>query len=270
MVMEFSYNDVLEHVELNNMLLAAKGCGVIYGLDVSERGAGANMSVDVAMGSCIVDYVSYYEASTVNVAISAAHATLARKDIIVYDTSAGNPAAVTGTAASTPVPPDIPNGDILLALIDVPATDTTISSGQITDKIILTTEIGYAYSASDTSLKSDDTEETSASATYVKLKEIDVVSGLIDDESTLRIKFDMHGDSSSFYVYGRIYRNGVAVGTEQTEMLGYDTKSEDIAGWSSDDHIQLYVHRGSAGLVSIRNFWIYGTSGVVDTRTYTW
>ncbi len=143
MAMEFLYNDVLEHVELNNMLLAAKGWGVLSGLAVSERAAGANMSVDVASGSCFVDDTKYTESSTTNVVISAAHATLARKDIITYDTSAGNPAAVTGTAASTPVPPDIPSGDILFALVDVPAADTAITNSQITDKIILVVQSGF-------------------------------------------------------------------------------------------------------------------------------
>ena len=143
MAMEYSYNQILEHVELNNMILGAKGWGVISGLGVTQRAAGANMSVDVAAGTCYVNSVLYTESSVVNVVIAAADATNPRKDLIVYDTSAGNPAAVTGTPAAIPIPPDIPSGDILLALVDVAANDTTIDTADITDKIIIVERHGW-------------------------------------------------------------------------------------------------------------------------------
>ena len=201
MAMEFSYNDVLEHVELNNMLLAAKGWGVLSGLAVSERGAGANMSVDVASGSCFVDDTKYTESSTTNVVISAAHATLARKDIITYDTSAGNPAAVTGTAASTPVPPDIPSGDILLALVNVPAADTAITNSQIIDKIILVSPAGYIVDGTQVYNTTSPTTWTDLDlSSYVGTRRV-VVFLRVNAGGTLLLGFRENGISLSNYFF---------------------------------------------------------------------
>ena len=203
MAMSFSYNDVLEHVELNNMILAAKGWGVLSGLDVSERGAGANMSVDVAAGSCFVNDTKYTEASLINVAISAAHATLARKDIITYDTSASNPAAVAGSPSSTPQPPNIPSGDILLAMVDIPAADTTISNSQITDEIITIVRRGWivdgslvlSSTASPTTWTDLDLSSyvgSNEALVFLKLENTDTIGA-----ST--IAFRQNGDTDDFY-----------------------------------------------------------------------
>lgn len=131
--MEKSYDDVIEHVDMNALSAGMEGNGIWTGLAVSERGAGANMSVDVALGDCRVGGTNYSEAGVTNVVITAAHATLNRRDIIVYDTSGGIPAVVDGTAASEPYPPDIPSGDILLATIYVDAAVTTIVNADIMD-----------------------------------------------------------------------------------------------------------------------------------------
>jgi len=131
--MSYAYNDPLHHVIGNALNDGCKNWGVVSGLAVSERAAGANMSVDVALGVCFVDGVEYTESGITNVVITAADGTNPRKDLIVYDTSGGTPAVVTGTPAATAIPPDIPSGDILLAVVDVPALDTTITNDQIYD-----------------------------------------------------------------------------------------------------------------------------------------
>jgi hypothetical protein len=136
MVMEFAYNDILENVQVNNIILAAAGDGVISGLDVSERGAGVNMSVDVAAGSALIGGTTYTESSVVNLVISAADATHARKDLVIYDVATTNPLVVTGTPATPPIPPDITAGDILLAIVNVAANETEITNGEITDCIV--------------------------------------------------------------------------------------------------------------------------------------
>lgn len=118
---------------------------------VTERAAGANMSVDVATGGAMVGGTEsatqgeYYifSTATINVAITAANATNPRKDIIgirVRDSEysgATNDAAVTvitGTAAASPAEPTLPANFLSLALVDVPAADTAIGSAQITDR----------------------------------------------------------------------------------------------------------------------------------------
>lgn len=122
--------------ELKKFKAGIQGDGVISGLAVSQKGAGANQSVDVASGSCYIGGTKYTEGSTVNVALDAAHGTYARWDIITYDASAGNPSKVTGTAIAIPTIPDVPSGDIILALVLRAANDNVVSDAEITDKRI--------------------------------------------------------------------------------------------------------------------------------------
>jgi len=113
-----------EHTDIAALIGGVNGDGVVSGLGVSESVTPA-MTVLVASGSCEVGDVRYTEGSSQNLNISNGDATHPRKDIVVYDTSAGNPAVVEGTPAAAPIPPDIPSGDIYLALIHVAANETT-------------------------------------------------------------------------------------------------------------------------------------------------
>ncbi|MEA3324262.1 MAG: hypothetical protein U9Q37_03870 [Euryarchaeota archaeon] len=275
MAIDFSAGDVLEHVQLNNMVLAANGWGVLDGLAVSQRSAGATMGVDVASGNAFIDDAKYYEASTVQLSIDAAHATLYRKDLITYDPTTSNPVVTKGTdhagGTSDPIyPPDIPSGDILLAIVDVDANTSTIVDADIHDgRIFVTREVAIGVSASDTIRASDDTEETIDWTTYTKIKELTVASFI--KSGTLRIKFDLRGNANGGTNYGRIYRNGAAVGTERTAGGGaYNTHSEDIAGWSSYDTIELQV-KYDVFKGNVKNFRVYCDQTVIDPRgTDTW
>ena len=74
------------------------------------------------------------------------------------------------------------------------------------------------------------------------------VEAYIAQSGELRIKFLMKSENSGITVYGRIYRNGVAVGAEQsTSSEGYTEFSEDISGWSPGDMCQLYVKTPTLG-----------------------
>jgi hypothetical protein len=87
----------------------------------------------------------------------------------------------------------------------------------------------------------------------------------------LRIKFDIKTTNNAVPVYGRIYRNGVAVGTQrETYSTSYDPYSEDISGWSAGDLIQLYTYSGDAGVVDVyvQNFRVYGDMDVKSV--YNW
>jgi len=90
---------------------------------------------------------------------------------------------------------------------------------------------------------------------WTKKKEIKIPHG-----GTLRIKFDLHGTSGGEYcVRGKIYRNGVAVGTEREQCAdSWQTFSEDISGWSAGDLAQLYIQTdGNYTGLEWRNFRIY-------------
>jgi len=121
---------------------------------VTQRGAGANMSVDVAAGSGAVpateaSNTGVYLAespSTTNVVISAADGTNARIDLIVVrikdqDFASGSPSTntatievVTGTPAASPAVPTIPANCLLLARVDVAAAVASITNANITDR----------------------------------------------------------------------------------------------------------------------------------------
>lgn len=128
--------------------------GTIAGTDlaVTQRGAGANMSVDVAAGRCVVTgtdatgqgkYLCWSDAVT-NVTIATAPGTgLSRIDLIVAQVRDGNQnagpnndwiiTAIAGTASSSPSAPSAPPSSFVLAHVAVGANVTSIVTANITD-----------------------------------------------------------------------------------------------------------------------------------------
>lgn len=92
-------------------------------------------------------------------------------------------------------------------------------------------------------------------ATYVIQKTITLTNGLL---GSARFLFDLQSDDDTYAVKGQIYRNGVALGTEQTSTDAYVTKSEDITqDWQPGDTCELWVvASGTTQSASIRNFRI--------------
>ena len=119
-------------------------------MKVTQSGT-PGMSVVVARGGVYIKgddatdqglYFQYNDAD-VTLTVPAAHATLARKDIVVchvYDNfhgQAGDTAIleyIAGTAAGSPAEPTLPATAYKLATVDVPAADTSITNSQITDR----------------------------------------------------------------------------------------------------------------------------------------
>ena len=270
MVLSFANGDVFYHTRLNNMVGAAKDNGVLSGLDITAQTT-PSLTLDVAAGQCHVDNETYVESAPTTVVVGTGHATLPRLDIVCYDTSAGAAAVTAGTAASTPQPPDIPAGDILLALISIPALDTTISNDQITDEIILVRPVGFVYVSSSNVITSLDGEELHNNTTYTKEKEFDPIpDDIFSNESELSIMFTLKSQAGFVTVYGRIYRNGVAVGTEQsTTNTNYVPYYETISGWSAGDLIQLYTRTTNGSYsVYVDNFRVRGDPGFKSV--YSW
>lgn len=119
-------------------------------LKVQAKGT-PNMSVDVLAGHGWIDGTEganqgtyhVYNDATKNLVISAAHATLARKDLVVAKVqdaaysgavNAWSLAVVTGTPASPALEPAVPANAIVLALVDVAALAASIVNGNITDR----------------------------------------------------------------------------------------------------------------------------------------
>jgi len=121
-------------------------------LQVTERAAGANDTVDVAAGAAIItgddeaNQGKYYVRNTavVNVAFTPAPGSDERIDLLVLQVndptaggSAGNNAVfevITGTVAVSAVAPAVPDTAIPLAEVLRLSTDTTITTARITDR----------------------------------------------------------------------------------------------------------------------------------------
>jgi hypothetical protein len=113
--------------------------------------------------------------------------------------------------------------------------------------------VGSYVIVSDTVYLSADTERSTTSISYVKVKEIRVAYN-----GVYRVKFDLKSSLDYIACYGRIYKNGVAVGTEQTNVsLSYITYSEDLV-FTPGDLVQLYYYHTS-GTAYTRNFRLCGT-----------
>ena len=112
---------------------------------------------------------------------------------------------------------------------------------------------------------SNDTERYTAlgQATYAKVKEC----LLNADLPACGISFDvkMYQECGAYWEgYARIYKNGVAIGTEwMTTSEAYATKSQSFSGFESGDLIQIYAYVSSepAGCyrVYVRNMRFYYT-----------
>lgn len=123
---------------------------------VSQRAAGANMSVDVNNGGTAfiegteATNQGYYsclgDASAVNLTIGASSPSLSRIDIVVAQvedsfysgsTDAWSLAVVAGTPASSPVAPSAPDNSIVLAEVLIGVSVTSIVDANITDKRVI-------------------------------------------------------------------------------------------------------------------------------------
>lgn len=134
------------------LIEAAFSEGVLQGFAVAQRGAGANNSVDVALGIAVVagddqaDQGRYLVRSTAveNVALSAPPGANARIDLIVLqirDPNAGGDdgfdavlQVVEGVASGSPAVPATPASAIVLARVLRTAGDTSVTNAMITDR----------------------------------------------------------------------------------------------------------------------------------------
>ena len=110
-------------------------------------------------------------------------------------------------------------------------------------------------------IASADTERDTNSYSYTKLKDIDVlVTG------TVSVYFELKKSIGVGLSYGRIYKNGIAVGTERSASSSeYVSYSEDIAV-TSGDNLQLYAKVNvSYATVSVRYFRITGNHSRLAT-----
>lgn len=109
--------------------------------------------------------------------------------------------------------------------------------------------------ASATLRHSHDAETNGLETVYTKRKTMTFANGI---SGTLRVSFDMHATNPAFIVYARVYKNGVAIGTEQSDVTGgYVTKTEDInvGVLAPNDTLELWAYTtDAANGCWLRNF----------------
>lgn len=107
---------------------------VVNGCAVTAQGA-PDMTVAVAVGfACSAG--KFFTITAGNVTVTAADGTNPRLDLIVVN-NAGTKAIRTGTPGANPKPAARSANDVVLAVVYVPAADTTIAANQITDLRII-------------------------------------------------------------------------------------------------------------------------------------
>lgn len=163
--------------------------------EVTQRAAGANLSVDVACntGHVIVQgdtvtnqglYVVRSHTAAANLDIATAHATNPRVDSVIvqieddeHDSSGNTRAQVkvlTGTATSGATldnrtgAASLPSSALLLADVHVPATDTTISNSQIRDRRKWALGVNFMVRKTDGDLTTTNTTLTAVHSTFLK------------------------------------------------------------------------------------------------------
>lgn len=123
----------LHEADLLILAAALNGYSVLSGCAVAAQGV-PDMTVAVAAGSVLVGGVPAAVAAG-NVTVTA-DATNPRYTLIEVD-SAGAKSANSGTAAANPTKPTPTSTKVVLAEVYIPANDTAVASGQITDKRVL-------------------------------------------------------------------------------------------------------------------------------------
>lgn len=143
---------------------------------VSQRGAGANMSVDIAAGMAYVKqdnsgqgcYVVPNDA-VINQAIATSDPTNPRRDLIciqvedAFFTGSNNQGVLTyvqGIAAASPVDPSVPANTLILARVTVAAAAASIVDANITDLRPKIAALGGIHTVAD------NTERDALAATF--------------------------------------------------------------------------------------------------------
>ena len=273
MGLEMDEGTPVAHVSLNAMIAGIKQNGVVSGLACSEDAGGASRYVDVAAGTCLVDDTIYTEASAkTDLQLDAAHATLDRIDLVYYDTATSEPAYVTGTAASTPTPPDIPAGDIGLAYVKRYANDDTIVDADIVDIRIFVKVLRLRLLADSSKTFLRDSEDSQV--------DVDPPSSYTDT-GIGTITIPAHYDGGAVYViydvkrtvadlgasYSKIYKNDAAAGTEHLNNSNSWATYEESISVSGGDELEIWHYYPSGtDQMSYRNFRVYA----IDVNDDAW
>lgn len=125
-------------------------------------------------------------------------------------------------------------------------------------------QIIYSYNSNSYSVIFDNASVVANTRTAPEIAKHLVLPSTCGYNQKIRISFSLK-TSAGGIAYGRIYRNGTAVGTTQSNSTGnYITMYEEITGWNSGDRIELYIWNGvSLKIVSNNSLSILGQHTVI-------
>ena len=144
--------------------------------------------------------------------------------------------------------------DIKINYDQVESTSLAEAKAYVDDNAFsLETDLGV-YTAGDIFVAgSSSAVNNNVSSSFQKVKGIRVARS-----GTLRIKFTATQGGASGTSHYRIYRNGVAVGTDQSRGQGSEVFSEDISGWSYGDLCQVYCYNTTPSQgAEVSKFYLY-------------
>jgi hypothetical protein len=132
------------------------------------------------------------------------------------------------------------------------AVDRTIAAGQYlsgAQTITAATIASVQLEAGNIEWYTESETMNTASTTFAMVKEIQLING----GGTIRVSFDLHSPGTGIAAYGRIYKNGVAIGTLRS-VSAYTsvTYAEDFT-FDDGDYIQLYL-KALSGYVAHNSF----------------
>lgn len=186
------------------------GVGVVSGCTVTAQGS-PDMTVAIAAGTIRIASGALVAVAAGNGTIGAASGSNPRIDLISAS-NAGVKTVTAGTAAANPKPPDLPAGNVALAYVLVPTSDTTISTGQIVDKRVILpsplTELAYAERTSNLSV----TATTDATAQTIVTASAVICDGVNAIEVYLSIAYAKPQSTVSNFVVFSLYEDGSSLG----------------------------------------------------------
>ena len=238
--------------------------GTLLDEDVNSAAAIAASKLDLTP---VTQNISHSGTLTQTGTMTAADLTATTADINAgtVDATVGGTTPAAGSFTTVSYSTSISDGTTAVTEWSLDGTmagdsDTAIPTEKSVKTYVESSTAPYAAGTTEYLISYGDTEDVTSTSSYVKYKEI-----VLTRDGQLRIDFDIKVASGGTY-YGRVYRNGVAVGTEQSGGdTTYATKTEDISGWSAGDLCQLYVKEATgAKNVTYRNFRIYATIPTVE------
>lgn len=132
-----------------------------------------------------------------------------------------------------------------------------IQSGAFDDGVITAEKLDNT-TVGDYVIKDSTGEVSHVGTTYTKKKEIAIFRA-----GNARITFSLRASADT--AYGRIYKNGVAIGTERTTTSGaYVDFTEDISGLVKGDLIQLYLKNSGTTSTSYSDKFQYKAANPLE------